>query len=91
MKGKNYPTPAISDEMAKRRYTCAARINGGPWTEYSSCGAFKKATGINCYVARGHDAVQLGGGHAMALGDKTTPFTFTDGDHRVEIVLTRIR
>lgn len=91
MKSKNYATPAISCEMAKRRYSATVRVNDGPWTDYASTGAFKRATGINCYVARGHAAVQDGGGHAMALGDKTAPFKFTDGDHRVELVLTRIR
>lgn len=93
MKGKNYPTPAISDEMAKRRYSVAVRVNGGPWTDYPSASEFKRRTGINCYRARGHDAVRLttGGGFAMVLGSKTDPFKFTDGDHQVEIVLTRIR
>lgn len=91
MRDKNYPTQAISDEMTQRRYTATMRVNCGPWTDNGSRVAFKKAIGINSYVARGHDAIQQGCGNAMALGDRTTTFKFTDGDHRVEMIMTRIR
>ncbi|WP_156141328.1 hypothetical protein [Aeromonas dhakensis] len=66
----HYDNGAISAEMAKRKYTVEASINGGPWATFSSVGAFRKQTRLNLCAHWRALHVAMHGGHTIQVGDR---------------------